>query len=362
MKILYTGYYRERSDWGEMTKNNILAIAKAGIDVVPRAINFGSGSETPTELKELESKSTEGCTIHIQHVFPNHIVKSFEFEKTIAILSNDFYFCGHSTYPEYLSLTDEVWMQRTNLSANALPLPSNVEVKFLAQSFNTEKFKKNYADITIPAADGKFKFYTKFTSGAEDQYSAILRAFHREFDVTEPVEIICCHDTEEALQVSERLSYQVKEQMGIRSHPSEYKKEILVPPSVDINRIHKYAHSFISTQRVSSVSVLDFDAMGFGNKPIVSAYNAGATDYFGESCHRLPSIFKGYKSVKAGDPRGRDFVVETCESSLQQIMRAEFKEWVVNPITFSNKRKLEGMKQADLFSIENSKIKEVLNV
>ena len=36
MKVLYIGYYKEDSDWGKITSNNILALDAAGIDVVCR--------------------------------------------------------------------------------------------------------------------------------------------------------------------------------------------------------------------------------------------------------------------------------------------------------------------------------------
>ena len=79
MKVLYTGYYREQSEWGVATTNNILALDKQGIDVVCRAIQLGD-TKTPESIKHLEQKDVTGCDIHIQHVFPKDLVKSSAFK------------------------------------------------------------------------------------------------------------------------------------------------------------------------------------------------------------------------------------------------------------------------------------------
>ncbi len=45
MKVLYIGYYKEKSDWGRYATNNILALEKVGLDVV-WCVNIFSKSTT----------------------------------------------------------------------------------------------------------------------------------------------------------------------------------------------------------------------------------------------------------------------------------------------------------------------------
>ena len=56
MKVLYIGYYKEDSEWGNITSNNILALDAAGIDVVCRNFKLTKDRDITGRLKELEQK------------------------------------------------------------------------------------------------------------------------------------------------------------------------------------------------------------------------------------------------------------------------------------------------------------------
>lgn len=360
MKILYTGYYRELSDWGILTVNNILALEKQGFDVVCRAINVGSGTETPKAIKHLEAKSIEGCEVHIQHVFPQDIVKSGRFKKTIAFLASDFFFLAHSSWVEYLRLVDEVWIPK---SLNA-DFPQDIPHKVVPYCFDVEKYKKRYADVSIPQAEGKFKVYSKFSG--QEEYKNVLRAFHGTFDTTDPVELLTLVDNENNMQKLDAMSSEVKAELRIQSSPDLYKKEIIVPlhRGVEPERIHQYADCFVSTQSAPSVSVLDFDAMAFGNKPIVANNNSGM-EYFEDCCTPVNSVFKSYKQKQSmfGDMcNGKDFLLDPCELGLRKAMSVAFSQHKENPIMYKAQNKSNSLIQAEKFSIENSKIGEALNV
>ena len=358
MKVLYTGYYREQSEWGVATTNNILALDKQGIDVVCRAIQLGD-TKTPESIKHLEQKDVTGCDIHIQHVFPKDLVKSSAFKKSIAIIGNDFFFVNHSHWIEHLKLVDEVWLPRTNV----FDIPQDLTVKEAPYCFDTSKFKTTYDSLNVSSANGKFKVYTSFRKGAEERYAQVLRAFHGAFDATEPAEIFVYTPKNDS-ELVQRISHDVKKKMRIYTTPELYKKEIIVPDSIDINRLHNYADCYVSSQSVPSLSSLDFDAMGFGNNPIVAQNNAAA-EYCGDCCITVPSTFQSYsrESGSIGDmANGRDFTLNICELSLRRALRETFNEWVKNPVTFGVSRKQQGLAQAEKFSITNSHIGGLLNV
>ena len=81
MKVLYIGYYKENSDWGRITENNILALDAAGVDVVCRSINLSQPRKISGRLAEIEQKDLSDCDFCIQHVFPDHLVGSKKFKK-----------------------------------------------------------------------------------------------------------------------------------------------------------------------------------------------------------------------------------------------------------------------------------------
>jgi hypothetical protein len=72
MKVLYISNYRERTGWARAGRDYILSLDAAGVDLVPRPIFLGqSRCELPDRIKELESQSSQGCDIVIQHTLPN---------------------------------------------------------------------------------------------------------------------------------------------------------------------------------------------------------------------------------------------------------------------------------------------------
>ena len=49
MKVLYIGHYKDGTGWGDAATNNILALHKAGVDVVPRAISYNNSDSDVNE-------------------------------------------------------------------------------------------------------------------------------------------------------------------------------------------------------------------------------------------------------------------------------------------------------------------------
>ena len=65
MKVLYIGHYKEFGGWAQSAANQILALDKAGVDVVCRNVTLTSDKKISGRLAELDQKSTEGCDICI---------------------------------------------------------------------------------------------------------------------------------------------------------------------------------------------------------------------------------------------------------------------------------------------------------
>jgi len=58
MKVLFIGGFRDGTGWGKASQNYILALDRAGINVVPRPIRtcptFGRHVDIPERILELE--------------------------------------------------------------------------------------------------------------------------------------------------------------------------------------------------------------------------------------------------------------------------------------------------------------------
>ena len=90
MKVLYIGHYRDVSGWARAATDYILAMDRAGIDVVCRPVKLNeSVAPVDPRIEELESKDSSGCNICIQHVLPHHLDYNGRFEKNIALYATE---------------------------------------------------------------------------------------------------------------------------------------------------------------------------------------------------------------------------------------------------------------------------------
>ena len=69
MKVLYIGHYKENGGWAQAATDQILALDRAGVDVVCRNVTLTQNKQNVhPKLIELENKSSQGCDVCIQHI------------------------------------------------------------------------------------------------------------------------------------------------------------------------------------------------------------------------------------------------------------------------------------------------------
>jgi hypothetical protein len=155
MKVLYIGYYKEKSDWGNQAVNQILALDRAGVDVVCRSIDLGYKS-TPEAIKHLEDKDIGDADYCIQHVFPEHMVGTSKFKKNVGFFTNSFVRMDHSSWIERLMLVDEVWVPSYQCFAENLPQKIRERAKVVPFAIDTDIFNRRYNSINIKEAENRF--------------------------------------------------------------------------------------------------------------------------------------------------------------------------------------------------------------
>ncbi len=362
MKVLYIGYYKEKSDWGRYATSNILALEKAGLDVVCRAISF-SGNETPREISHLEDKSLDDCDVCIQHVFPEHLVGTDKFEKNIAIFGNEFVTLDHSSWAEQLNQLDQIWVA-SEVAKDSMPKEIKDKTVVVPHCFDKSLYTKNYKEIQVPELTGKFKFYT-VVDAYDDQTETILRCFHSEFDKDDNVALILQlvgRETQESLDVKK---HELKKKISNQEDLSDCLLDMVVQRGQDpesIYQLHQYGDCFVtpSNQRCLPSSV--FDALCLGSVPVVLE-GTDAPEYADEAV--IKSV---YRTIERSDSMWKDvynaknFVFTPCEMGMRQTMRQLYNDWLKDPMIHIQKRK-QGLEKAEKFSQESfgNTVKEVLN-
>lgn len=363
MKILYIGYYKEKSDWGQISKNYALALDSSGLDVACRPITFVD-NPTPQELSKLEKKSIEDCDICIQHVFPNHMLASSKFKKNIGILTNDFYEINHSCFIEKLNTMDQIWVP----SVLAKKILDNTILKnktiVVPIPFENEAYRKSF-----PALDGgietrdKFRFYT-IAENDGDNLDRVIACFHSEFDHTDDAVLIINVNQSASKIVDQRIS-KVKISLGLHQLPQNYKKDLISNiSSEDVMNIHTFCDCYISNLTQRSLNVNEFNAMAFGNTPIISKLN-DSVDYFSDK-YAVDSIYMVNRDKSQMWPdltNGKNYSIEMCQYQIKKIMRELYDEWRENPMQYKMNKKKEAFDRIKAFSLQHlgREMKEILN-
>ena len=286
MKILYVSHHQEATGWGQVARDNILALDSVGVQVVPRAIRLGSPvAELPPRIEELQRQKAKGCDIVIQHVLPHYMKYDSRFRKNIGIFELETQNINLTSWAAHLNLMDELWVPCGSMIKDCKNSGINTETICVPHTFDTSVYNKEYPKLTLPVQD-RFSFYFIGEMNQRKHLSALIQAFHIEFQPQEPVVLVIKVNkfgmSAEALaQELQNFCSSIKEGLKLYRDPRRYKPEIIVTITVsreDILRLHNTCDCFVMPSYGEAWGIPAFEAMAMGNLVIASA-TGGMLDY-----------------------------------------------------------------------------------
>lgn len=360
MKVLFIGHYREKGGWAQAARDYILALNRAGVDVVCRNVTLTSNNEISPELEKLESKDTSDCDYCIQHVLPHHLVKTNKYKKNVALVALESTTIKHHPWLEYLKLVDEVWVPNRDSKSFLVDDIKN-KIRVVPHCFDLEKYNKDYPPVNIPHLNNKFKFYYIGDINDRKNIRSIIRCFHSEFHPSEQACLILKVkkfglSSEQTSALMNNLIAEEKLKLRIYPDISMYSRDIVISDDIredQIYGLHKYCDCFISPSHGEAWSIPAFDAMAFGNTPICSMFG-GPRDYISPDDKMTGTAVNGTYSVcTCSDSAfpdlftGKEFWFQPSEMSIRSAMRFYFEN--------RNKdlAKKSGLNMAKNFSYEN---------
>jgi glycosyltransferase involved in cell wall biosynthesis len=312
-KVLMISPYLDGTGWAHAGIDYILALDYAGIDIVPRPIRFNNlPFQVPERIIDLQSKSAEGCDVVIQHTMPYTMEYCGKLRKNIALFEVETTSFAHRTWPEYINMLDVAWLTSSHAVDTCKRSLVNIPTEVVLHTTDVNKYQKIYSPLDIPATNGEFIFYTISDLNNRKNLASLIRAFHSEFDPTEPVTLLIkatrygMHPNS-VLNELKDLCNQIKAGLHLYPNMESYKSEILVPNIVDdetVYRLHNSCDCFVSSSCGEAWCIPAFDAMGFGKTPIVTNWS-GFTDYMTKDtgwlvdCY-IQQAFGGNNSIYSG--------------------------------------------------------------
>lgn len=377
MKVLYISNYKDGTGWGNAATDYILAMDSVGIDVVCRSISFNGGKgDVHPRILELEKKSSRHSNICIQHLLPHMLDYNGRFEKNIALYESETSNFKSSRWTEYINTMDEAWVVNKQMSEASLVSGVESPIRIIPHTFDTSKYDKEYEPLDIPYMDTENRFVFYFIGEAirRKNIFALVKAFHLEFDVDEPVDLIIKASKggmsdEDCGKYIKELCDTVKENLKLYPSNDLYKSEFITTGFLDnekMMRFHRTMDCFVMPSYGEAWCLPAFDAMAMGSTPICTNVG-GMSDFLSDGGGILvdgvlePAF--GMTETFQDLYTGREDCMSVDIRKLQKAMRRMYYLASNSDSKYTNLQK-QGREIADKYSYENigNRIKEALNV
>lgn len=335
-KVLFIAHYRDNTGWSKAAQEWILALDSVGVDVVPRPVKLNNNiPELPLKIRELENKSSKGCNICIQNVLPHLMDYNGKFDKNIGVFFADTDCIKHSGWPQRLNLMDELWVPNNDMILNCKYSNVNVPVNVVPCTTDIRKFNMKYDALDMPELEDAFVFYHIGDAIRRKNLTALIKAFHLEFSINEPVALLLkttkygmsADETYKNLQV---MCDRIKEGLKIYPHIQDYKKEYIITEHVKdhiMMKIHATGDCYVAPSFGEAWNIPAFTAMGFGNTPICAKIG-GPKDYLKGSSNFVKGAWEpvfGMTETFADICTGRENWFNVCVLDLQRQMRKAYE-------------------------------------
>lgn len=360
MKVLYIGHYKDGTGWGNAAVNNILAMHKAGVDVIPRAVTYNNkDSDYPHQIKELELKSSYGCDVCIQHVLPHLYNYSSKYKKNIGYLATETTNFKDTGWHHHCNMMDHIWVPSFASKASCRLSGVKTDIHVVPHSLDIESYISSEDDKKIQELQSSFNFVFIGEFIERKNIQALLKAFHSEFDVMEPVNLFI-KTSRKDLSYIDNYCEQVKSGLKLRK---TYKKEIVISGKLsqeDYISVLKQCHIFVMPSRGEGFCIPALESMALG-LPVISTANTGLDDFaYGFKVESTGSPCFGAVDTLPHLDNANSQWYEVDHNQLKFAMRSAYMKYVSGEAQEDSNQAVKKAKEYD-HTLIGEQMKEILN-
>lgn len=278
-KVLYISNYAQISGYSIAALNNILALDRAGVEVVPRRLCLGGPpNNLPQRILDLERKSSEGCDVVIQHTLPSLFEGSPL--RNIGLYASETSSFNASNWASRLNMMDELWAINPQQVLAAKESKVKTPIYVVPHAIDTDRFDRQLQPLNIPYLKDKFCFYTISEFSRRKNFGALIKAFHLEFHRNEPVALVIKSNVpgcspQDSHQKLSQFAAEIKSGLKLYSSLDRYHQELIITDFLTDEQllgIHSTCQTYVNTSFGEAWGLGVSDAMGCGNAPIVTNF------------------------------------------------------------------------------------------
>jgi glycosyltransferase involved in cell wall biosynthesis len=364
MKVIYIGNYKDGTGWGNAALNNILAMDKVGIDVVPRCITFNNQPVTvPERILELESKSSRGADTVIQHTLPPLFSYNSNF-KNICLYETETTDITQAMWPKFINQLDEAWVPNQKGKETSLLSKVKIPIEIVPHCINVDEYDIGDRKTEVFELQKSFNFIFVGECVERKNIEALLKAFHTEFHPKENVKLVIKTSMPnvsrgDQFQILNDYTNQIKDRLKIRKR---YGGDVIVADRldrIDYIGLLKNAHCFVMPSRGEACCIPAVEA-GVMGIPVIYTSDNGMEDYVDTGNNSVAASWEPCYNSMSSPPElhtGRGYWREISVSALRDKMREIYSEHILS-IHEYDKRCDEQKKKAMEFSHE--KVGEII--
>lgn len=268
-KILFIGHLLEgHSGWARASHEYIRSLSTQ-FNVVARPVVLNQRVSPPNDILDCINKTIDNIKYCIQHVLPHYIEYSSNFDKNVGIV-----------ILESTNLATNDWCRRINLLDEGI-IPYDyldeaitIPLRKVPHAVNDNRYMSKQ-NINLPPG---YNFYTIADFTVRKNIGALLRAFHTEFTINEPVNLIIKtskFNTSEQDCLAQAIEEFGQLKSGLKVYTQNlYKDEIIITNKMSdaqINGLHQACDCFVDTSYGEAWNWGAFDSMAHGNTVIAPA-------------------------------------------------------------------------------------------
>lgn len=333
MKILIIAHINELGGWADAAIEYALALDAIGYDVVIRSVNLtGQIRNHDPKIQSFLCKDLQNVDICIQIVLPHHFEYSNKFKKNIGICFTETDSIAYTGWIERINLLDSVIVAAKSSQFCLEDSGVTVPVYTVPIPCDITQYNKEYPKINLPTGDD-FIFYFIGEFNRRKNLSALLKAFHLEFNKSESVSLVIKTSkfgisAQDLAKQVEQFCLEIKKGLKLYSNPSMYKDELIITSHMSKNELfglHQRCDCFVSATHGEGYGLTVRDAMAFGKFPIVTsdtamddfidnAENGFLVNSYNESCW---GIFEPFHFLYSGKENWRAIDIESLSSTMR---------------------------------------------
>ena len=276
-KILYIAPFRDQTGYAEAALNDILAIEKAGYDVVCRSIRMSNPKiKQKCPVEHLEKKDLKNIDLIIETNLPH----TFEKKNNVKTVGRFFWETNTvcTTWVNSCNTLSEIWVSCIQQKFACINSGITVPVKILPCSIDIKKFNNKPKSLDIPILKDKCVFYFIGENSRRKNIAGLIRAYYAAFTGKENVILVIKtsspgHSSAQTMQMMQKFISDIKKAVHIHPNEKDYPPIVILTDYMteeQLAQLHISSNIFVSCSHGEGGNLGAMDAMGFGNPVILS--------------------------------------------------------------------------------------------